>query len=44
MSVRSGVAVRQEQGEVAVPLPVSSSYAAVMGTQPEHVVRSSRRV
>ena len=44
MSVRSAFAVRPEQGEAAVPLPVSSSYAAVMGKQPELVVRSNRRV
>ena len=30
--VRSAVAVRPEQDEPAVPLPVSSSYAAVMGS------------
>ena len=44
MSVRSAVAVRPEQEEAAVPLPVSSSYAAVVGKQPELVVRSNRRV
>ncbi len=44
MSVRSAVAVRPEHVETAVPLPVSSSYAAVMGKQPELVVRSNRRV
>ena len=44
MSVRSGVAVRPEHVETAVPLSVSSSYAAVVGKQPELVVRSNRRV
>ena len=44
MSVRSAVAVRPEHVETAVPLSVSSSYAAVMGKQPELVVRSNRRV
>ena len=44
VSVRSAIAVRPEQEEVAVRLPVSSSYAAVMGKQPELVVRSNRRV
>ena len=44
MSVRSAVAVRPEQGEAAVRLPVSSSYAAVMGKRPELDVRSNRRV
>ena len=44
MSVRSAVAVRPEQEEAAVPLPVSSSYAAVMGKRPELDVRSNRRV
>ena len=44
MSVRSAVAVRPEQDESAVPLSVSSNYAAVMGKQPELVVRSNRVV
>ena len=44
VSVRSAVAARPEQGEAAVPLPVSSSYAAVVGKRPELVVRSNRRV
>ena len=44
VSVRSAVAARPEQGEPAVPLPVSRSYAAIMGKQPELVVRSNRRV
>ena len=44
MGVRSVAAGRPEQGEAAVPLSVSSSYAAVMGKQPELVVRSNRRV
>ena len=44
MSARSAVAVRPEQGEAAVPLPVSNSYAAVVGKQPELIVRSNRRV
>ncbi len=42
MGVRSAVAVRPEQGEAAVPLSVSSSYAAVMGKQPEGESRSNR--
>ena len=44
MSVQSAVAVRPEHGEAAVPLPLSSSYAAVMGKRPELDVRSNRRV
>ena len=44
MSVRPVVAVRPAHVKVAVPLSVSSSYAAVMGKQPERVVRSNRRV
>ena len=44
MSVRSAVAVRPERVKAAVPLSVSSSYAAVVGKQPELVVRSNRRV
>ena len=44
MSVRSADSVQPEQGEAAVPLPVSSSYAAVVGKQPELVIRSNRRV
>ena len=43
-SVRSAVAVRPEQGEAAAPLPVSSSYAAVVGKRPEGENRSNRRV
>ena len=42
--VRPDVAVRPEQGESAVRLPLSSSYAAVMGKRPELDVRSNRRV
>ena len=44
MSVRSADSVQPEQGEAAEPLPVSNSYAAVVGKQPELVVRSNRRV
>ena len=44
VSVRSAVAVRPEQEDTAVPLPVSSSHAAVMVKQPGLVVRSNRRV
>ena len=44
MSVRPGIAVRPEHVKAAVPLSVSSSYAAIMGKQPELVVSSNRRV
>ena len=44
VSVRSAIAVRPEQEEAAVPLPGSSSYAAVAGKQPELDVRCNRRV
>ncbi len=44
MRVRSGVAVRPEHVKFADRLLVVGSYAAVMGKQPELVVRSNRRV
>ena len=44
MRVRSGVAGRPVHVETAVPLSVFNSYAAVVGKQPELVVRSNRRV
>ncbi len=44
VSVRPAVAVRPEHVKAAVRLPLPSSYAAVMGKQPERVVRSNRRV
>ena len=44
VSVRPADSVRPEQEEAAVPLSVSSSYAAVVGKQPELVVRSNRRL
>ena len=44
VSVRSDIAVRPEQREAAVPLPLSSRYAAVMGKRLELDVRSNRRV
>ena len=44
VSVRSAIAVRPGQGEAAVRLPLSSSYAAVMGKRPELDVRSNRRM
>ena len=44
MSVRPVVAVRPEHVKAAVPLSVSSSYAAAKWEQPGRVVRSNRRV